>query len=215
MRKIASLVSSLLIASVLGHGNKKEVQPKVADYLDIHYRTTFIANAQIFTWINGKLSSDDGYTTKILADSGRNKTLFKTRGYVPLTGATESNILYDYTLGHVTNSIPFLNVCQTNDFFAASDLKTMLENILSPHSERTTYLGEDKAPWDTTQTYWHFRHTDKFLNLTNVIETFWDTKSGELKWVHINDDIYVAQIKNGLEPATFTDDDFKIPGCIP
>ncbi len=42
-------------------------------------------------------------------------------------------------------------------------------------------------------------------------------KSGELKWMINIEDKYssVSQFKNGLEAATFTDNDFLIPGCNP
>lgn len=41
MRKIASLVASLLVASVLGHGHKKETKSTVTAKPDIKYHTTF------------------------------------------------------------------------------------------------------------------------------------------------------------------------------
>ena len=132
---------------------------------------------------------------------------------MPLIGATESNILYDYTLGLSTKFDPFKNFCWTKDFYAQADLKTILENAFSPLSENTTFLGEDKTPWDTSQTFWHFTHLDEFEAYTEKIETFWEIKSGELKWARMNSSPRIYHIKNGLEAASFTDDDFKLPGC--
>ncbi len=38
-------------------------------------------------------------------------------------------------------------------------------------------------------------------------------KSGELKWARIDNSTIIYKIKNGLEPTSFNDDDFKVPGC--
>ena len=45
MRKIAAIVATLLVASALGHGHKKEAQVTGPAWPDIKYHTTFSANA--------------------------------------------------------------------------------------------------------------------------------------------------------------------------
>jgi hypothetical protein len=45
MRKITAIVASLLVASALGHGHKKEAKATVAAWPDVKYYTTFSANA--------------------------------------------------------------------------------------------------------------------------------------------------------------------------
>jgi hypothetical protein len=40
-------------------------------------------------------------------------------------------------------------------------------------------------------------------------------KSGELKWVRIEEELNLILKVKSLEPATFTDDDFKLTGCNP
>ena len=87
--------------------------------------------------------------------------------------------------------------------------------MFNPLSDVTNYLGEAKAPWDATQTYWHFIHKDQFFNNNDFIDTYWDMQSGELRWVRMNDTDFVAQIKSGLEAASFTNEDFILTGCNP
>jgi hypothetical protein len=58
----------------------------------------------------------------------------------------------------------------------------MIDRLFSPHSDTTTYLGEDMAPWDATQTYWHFVHYEIFEN-SAPIDTYWDMQTGKLKWI--------------------------------
>ena len=45
MRKIAAIASTLLVASVLGHGHKKGTQVKAEPWPKIKYHTTFSASA--------------------------------------------------------------------------------------------------------------------------------------------------------------------------
>jgi hypothetical protein len=40
-------------------------------------------------------------------------------------------------------------------------------------------------------------------------------QSGELRWVRMSDTDFVAQIKAGLEAASFTNEDFILTGCNP
>jgi hypothetical protein len=45
MRKIAAIVATLLVATALGHGHKKEAKVTAPAWPDIKYHTTFSANA--------------------------------------------------------------------------------------------------------------------------------------------------------------------------
>jgi hypothetical protein len=90
-------------------------------------------------------------------------------------------------------SIPFLGVCEDNDFYPSSDLKSIIERLFNPLSDVTTYLGEDKAPWDATQTYWHFIHKDNFFgNSSDFLDTYWDKQSGDLKWISVSNTKFVV-----------------------
>jgi hypothetical protein len=136
----------------------------------------------------------EALTARILVDPARNKTLVKSRTNVPLFGAADSNLLFDYTTRGVIKSIPFLGVCEDDyDFSPISDLKSIIDSLFDPLSDVTTYLGEDKAPWDATQTYWHFTHKNIILeNFSNFLDTYWDKQSGELKWVSLSNTQFVA-----------------------
>ncbi len=90
----------------------------------------------------------------------------------------------------------------------------MLTNIFNPLGKGTTYV-QGKAPWDATKTYWHFTHKDWYPQFTSIIETFWDIQSGDLKWVLVKKTNEIMEVLNGLEPASFTDADFQLPGCTP
>ena len=88
--------------------------------------------------------------------------------------------------------------------------------MFNPLSNVTTYLGEDKAPWDATQTYWSFLHKDNFFgNSSDYLYTYWDKQSGELKWITVSNTKIIVEIKSGLEAASFTDADFLLTGCNP
>ncbi len=75
-------------------------------------------------------------------------------------------------------------------------------------------MGESNLPWDITKTYWYFTHSDKALNIDLNVKTFWDMHSGELKWVQIQENDMIIEVKS-LEPASFTDHDFELTGCNP
>ena len=77
-----------------------------------------------------------------------------------------------------------------------------------------TYLGETWVSWDATQTYWHFEHKTVGYNIVyDPVDSYWDTKTGQLKWTMVRRHNWLAQIKNGQEAAVFTDADFVLPGC--
>lgn len=48
-----------------------------------------------------------------------------------------------------------------------------------------------------------------------MFETLWDIHTGELKWGRTKDSNFIIEYKNGLEAATFTDNDFMLTGCDP
>ncbi len=109
--------------------------------------------------VDGKLDASAGWTTKMYVDSTRNKSLVKKRYIKPVTGPVELTYLYDYTLGDYTLFSPLLGICHFDSFKPHNnDLKFWVEDNFDPFSENTTYLGEDKLPWDSTQTFWHFEH---------------------------------------------------------
>ena len=48
MRKIAAIVATLLVASALGHGHKKEANVTAEVWPDIKFLTTFTIDAEIY-----------------------------------------------------------------------------------------------------------------------------------------------------------------------
>ena len=51
MRKIAAIVSTLLVASALGHGHKKEANVTAEVWRDIKILTTFKMDVSLYGWV--------------------------------------------------------------------------------------------------------------------------------------------------------------------
>ena len=57
MRKIAAILSTLLVASALGHGHKKEANVTAEVWPDIKYLTTFTMDVSLYGWVNDRNES--------------------------------------------------------------------------------------------------------------------------------------------------------------
>ena len=86
MRKIAAIVATLLLASALGHGHKKEAKVTVEVWPDIKYLTltTFTMAYEEYKWRYGILDTYAGGTGNVLVDSDRNKAAVSTIVGIPM-----------------------------------------------------------------------------------------------------------------------------------
>ena len=87
MKKIAAIASTLLLASVYGHGQQKAAKGASA-WPDIKYLTTFKSTGSVYEWDNGKLVPYQGtsFTFKLLVDGDRNKAMVRGRVQIPIYG---------------------------------------------------------------------------------------------------------------------------------
>lgn len=76
------------------------------------------------------------------------------------------------------------------------------------------YQGEKSAPWDKNNTFYHFKipHLNSSVNASD--DYYFLKSTGNLMYSSSTDEDYniiVAKTPKGMEPASFTDADFKEP----
>jgi len=79
---------------------------------EINIPSSFKVVGSVNSWDGSKLTSVQGATGTLFADSQRNKALIHQKVEVPLFGLADAKVLIDFTTGEALTHIPFLSVCQ-------------------------------------------------------------------------------------------------------
>ena len=79
---------------------------------EIKIPSSFKVVGSVNSWDGSKLTSVQGATGTLFADSQRNIALIHQKVEVPLFGLADAKVLIDFTTGEALTHIPFLSVCQ-------------------------------------------------------------------------------------------------------
>jgi hypothetical protein len=131
---------------------------------------------------------------------------------VPLFGLADAKVLIDFTTGEALTDIPLLSVCQLDLTGNIVDLAEEITRFNDKSLDLTRYLGLINAPWDQSSRSHKYVTNETIHDFEIQGDTYYDQDTLALKWLSYKEFV-VAIDKNGIQPTTFTDADFKLPGC--